>query len=283
MKKILFYLFLLNCCILQAQHNVGISLGIAQYTGDLTPSDKLFLYEPHVAVALAYQYQFHHHFAIESKLLYTQLSGSDHHFDQDEPHLKRNLHFRSPLAELSLNAVIYVLPFNPIYKKQSFSPFFIVGVAGFYFNPMAKIHGDWIELQPLGTEGQGLSQYPERQKYQRVQIALPFGIGFKFAFSPVIHGSLQFIARKTFTDYLDDVSQTYLPTSEIEAGNGTLAAQLSNRTYDIDGNQIELTGEQRGGKGNDWYFVTAFSITYRIVTNTDRKERPLKFRLQKWL
>ena len=181
--------------------------------------------------------------------------------------------------------VFNILPYQQ--EQKRWTPYLYAGVAGFYFNPKAQFKGQWVELQPLGTEGQGLptEAYTQRKKYNRYQVAIPFGFGFKFSFSKHISVALELGARKTFTDYIDDVSLDYVSSELLEKHNGNLAAELSNRTYTLEGDQVDLSGSNRGSlKGADWYFVSGFSLSYTI-TKPQKKERTKKYKYQlnKWL
>ena len=89
----------------------------------------------------------------------------------------------------------------------------------FNFNPQARkfdtntpfdndgnlTNNEWLDLQPLGTEGQYSSQYPEKDPYQLIQFAIPVGIGFKVSLSEKFSMAIEYGLRKTFTDYIDDV------------------------------------------------------------------------------
>lgn len=94
-------------------------------------------------------------------------------------------------------------------KKKRWTPYIYGGVGGFYFNPQAKYGDEWVDLQPLGTEGQGLPEYPDRQKYSRIAICFPVGAGFRvLTYNNWVMG-FEMAARFTTTDYLDDVSGYY--------------------------------------------------------------------------
>ena len=111
-----------------------------------------------------------------------------------------------------------------------FSPYANVGIAGFHFNPRTFFRGEWYDLQPIGTEGQGINELDFREPYSLYEFAIPFGIGVKWAFSERWNLGLEYAARWTFTDYLDDVSRTYVDRNLLIEENGILAYQLSNRT-----------------------------------------------------
>jgi hypothetical protein len=85
-----------------------------------------------------------------------------------------------------------------------------VGIGVFSFNPLAKLNGNWIELQPLSTEGQGFAEYPNRKVYKLTQINFPVGGGLKYELSPRVNLRLEAISRILTTDYLDDLSTRYV-------------------------------------------------------------------------
>lgn len=84
------------------------------------------------------------------------------------------------------------------------------GINGFWFDPtaVAPSNGISYSLQPLGTEGQFV--LPSRDPYSRVQVALPLGVGFAFRITDDINLNVELSYRRSFTDYMDDVSSTYV-------------------------------------------------------------------------
>ncbi len=42
-------------------------------------------------------------------------------------------------------------------------PYGLIGIGAYKYNPKAKLDGQWVELQPLHLEGQGMAEYPERK------------------------------------------------------------------------------------------------------------------------
>ena len=141
-------------------------------------------------------------------------------------------------------------------SSASFSPYLFGGIAFYKFNPQAELDGQLFDLQLLKTEGQSLPQYPERLPYELKQLSVPFGFGFKYALSENINIGLEVGIRKTFTDYLDDVSLTYPDLSLFDDPN---AALLSDRSPDPRTN----LGKGRGDtKPTDWYFLSGFTISY---------------------
>jgi opacity protein-like surface antigen len=104
--------------------------------------------------------------------------GADRFSDDDSS--GRNLAFETRLSEFSLIGEYYL--FN-LYD-QKFSPYLFAGLAVYHFDPYAyNPQKEKVFLKPLSTEGEGLSQYPDRKSYALTQMAIPFGAGVKYAFT----------------------------------------------------------------------------------------------------
>ncbi len=242
-------------------HEVGLALGVSNYLGDLVPP-KTYLLGTNVSAALHYQFNVHPHIALRGGLTLGKLSGDDQNSDFDSGRRQRNLRFESPLFEMALMGQIYILPFHPNPERHPVSPYVFAGVALFHFNPSTIYKGERVFLQPLGTEGQGMEGLEDN--YALWGWSLPFGGGIKFNINRRFNISVELGARKTFTDYLDDVSGEYIPLDELRRGNGILAAELSNRTYNDDGEQVDRVGVPRGRPAKDWYIVSQIAVSYTL-------------------
>ncbi len=249
----------------------GILLGASNYLGDVSNnSSSLYLKETKPAIGALVRYNVSEMFTARLGLNYTWVAGSDANVNNDDFVRQRNLSFKSNILEFSLIGEINIPGYQPYALSRPFSPYLFGGISVFRFNPKARYQGDWVKLQPLGTEGQGMTQYPDREEYALTSIAIPFGIGVKYALTDKINLGLEFGARRTFTDYLDDVSGTYVSYPELLAGNGALAAALGNRTGELIGGEpvIVETGTRRGDStGNDWYFILGATVTYNFLDN----------------
>jgi len=206
----------------------------------------------------------------------------------------RNLSFRSPIYEFAFQLEASII------KEQEGARFRLrgvkgrkwvtintypfVGIAGFYMNPKAQYNGVWYALQPLTTEGQG--QFPTRpKKYSRFQLAVPIGLGFKYGFSRRWSVSLEYGVRKTFTDYIDDVSTTYVHQKYVSAGasNVQTAVELADRAdggLGQTGSAPNKTapGQQRGNPHkNDAYMFAIFSLNYKFRQLRNRRRSRPKF------
>ena len=183
---------------------------------------------------------------------------------------QRNLSFRS-----TINEMILVTEIHPIYFKRfkrgenlpRYSPYLVAGIGYFSFNPKAKIKKTWVELKPLSTEGEGFSEYPDRKPYKLKQVNFPLGLGVKYKVSPSINASVECVSRILNTDYLDDVSTTYVD-KEIFPRYFTGAKllqvqQLNDRKHEIDPSLTTAINEQRGNPNrNDSYFTINFKLGY---------------------
>lgn len=243
---------------------LGFILGGSYYTGELNRLGHFRQVSP--AAGIIYRYNVNPRLALRASLFGGHIKGSDtksrYEFDQN-----RNLSFRSPLVEgafgLEFNYMNYVT--GRLYGERYWcTPYMIVQLSVFYFNPQAEIDGTWYELQPLGTEGQGTSLSRE-SPYSRVQVSVPMGLGFKFNIHKKVQVSLEYGIRLTFTDYLDDVSGTYVDPIELGAINGPVAATFSDRSFNHVGSNGRNVGMRRGdGAFRDWYSFFGVGITFKL-------------------
>lgn len=257
--------------LLQAQRNldVGFFFGVSHYMGDLQQAD-LEILEVHQARGFFLRYNFTNYFSLQTHLYQGTISGSDALYPTLEKAWKRNLSFRSPIYEAGLQGELSIMNFGIRKQHKSkrligyvASAYIFGGVAGFYFNPQAQYQGKWYDLQPLGTEGQGLEDNPDR--YDRLQMAIPMGFGFKIRSTRWSCLGFSVGFRKTFTDYLDDVSGQYPDLKKLEEVN-PLAAALSYRSPEVDIDAVQdPQGTERGNpKGKDMYFFAGVSLAITI-------------------
>jgi hypothetical protein len=171
-----------------------------------------------------------------------------------------------------------LLEFHPLYIAQgathSLSPYLLAGVGCFHFQPEANINGSWSMLRPLHTEGQGFREFPERREYQLQQINFPVGMGVRYEMSTYAIFRLECIYRLLKTDYLDDVSTTYIDPKIFDlyysADAAALAKTLADRTVELDPTHKTIPASLRGNpKNKDAYF--SFNLKFSVVLNRKRK------------
>ena len=131
-------------------------------------------------------------------------------------------------------------------------------------------NGNSVRLQPLGTEGQGI--VPTRSPYSLFQFCIPIGIGFKYTVGQQWGVGLELGIRKTFTDYIDDVSTTYFDFNSYPGQFNPLALILADRS-DKTKPYNTLPGSQRGdNRKSDTYMFAIFSVNYKL--NSGRGSLP---------
>jgi hypothetical protein len=208
-------------------------------------------------------------------MAYGRISGNDENSSRDYANL-RNLSFTSDIIEGHLLVEWMILGLQPRMLKKRFSPYIASGVSIYRHNPKAFYQGQWYDLQPLGTEGQGTSAYPEREPYKLRQFAIPIIGGVKFALKERWSLGVEIGFRKTFTDYLDDVSTTYVDKDILIADNGILSYQLSNRTGEfLNGEPLDWDDKiVRGDPSDkDWYIIGGVTVSYNFIPPPRGAER----------
>ncbi len=243
-----------------AQPELGIHLGHGYYMGDLQPDSPYAPLGNGKASYGAYgRIGATDKIAITGSLMLTKLAGTD---ARRESSVERNLNFRTDIFEMAISGEY--LPFG---SGRAVNPYLTAGVAVYRFNPQADFNGRLVDLQPLGTEGQGMTGYAPR--YGLTRLAMPLGTGVRIPFGEawVISAEIKF--RATFFDHLDDVSGAYVNYYELVQGNGSLAAALADRTSELRGIEPRdvPSGSPRGNVGNfDYYATAGLNVGYRLGT-----------------
>ncbi len=240
----------------------GLFIGGGYYLGELNRKGH-FNSMTRPGGGLVYRYNFNPRISLKSNLIFGTLIGDDSRSGVPSQ-VQRNAHFKSPMtelaAELEFNFINYVIG----NQKTYFTPFVFGGVAIFRMNPRGQtaFNSNWYNLQPLGTEGQGTSLNSSK-KYNLFQPALPFGFGIKAWIASRIGITLEWGFRKTFTDYIDDVSKTYVDPAVLAIENGNLSAYFSDTSLVPD--HAANVGKQRGDPSDkDWYSFAGLSLMFKL-------------------
>jgi hypothetical protein len=267
MKKELIFLFLFFCGLsLKSQvfikySELGPFGGVSYYMGELNPGRQFFMVRP--SVGLIYRYNPNPRWTWRIHGVLGSVQAEDA-LSKEPAQIQRNLSFRSQVIEFATILEFNFFPYEVGNPERPFTPFIFGGIALFRYNPKAELAGDWVPLQPLGTEGQGSADYSLRKPYSLINGSFPFGIGFKFHAFNRLGISLEWGLRHTFTDYLDDVSKTYADPDVLFATNGENSAILGDRSLVNPGKSN--TDLQRGNPGNkDWYSFAGLTLTYKLV------------------
>ena len=243
----------------------GVGIGAGHYFGDL--NTKARLNAAKLAASIFFRKNFGNYIALRIGASFAQLGYSDRYNTHNEYMYRRNLSFNSKVWEVTLQGDFNFFRFMPGDPEYSFTPYITFGAGVFSYDPYAYLRGEKIFLRPIGTEGQGSSLYPDRKQYSSMGISIPFGGGVKYSLNERINIGFEILHRFTNTDYLDDVSKTYVdpaafpPNPDGSTSNGLL---LSDRSYEI-GEPIGGPGIQRGNSKQKDQFVTAmFHITFNL-------------------
>ena len=237
---------------------IGLLLGSSYYLGDLNTKH---FNQSLGAAGMIVRQNIDKRFVYKAELMYLNLQ-SDERKSEDTIALNRGLHFKSPLYEISGQLEFNFLPYQPGNPLYTWTPFVYTGLSLFYYNPQAENkNGEWIDLQELGTEGQGSTTFPERDKYSLIQFAIPMGGGVKIAVTETFNIILEYGARKTFTDYLDDVSTTFVGGNEIP-----YPIEMSIEAQEMsDPLGTHSKGDQRGDPDKkDWYSFIGVTLSFKL-------------------
>ena len=240
----------------------GITAGLAHYFGDL--NTRAGINRPKPAIGAFFRKQFGNYVGVRLSAHYAQLGYSDIYSKNDYQKI-RNLSFNTNIWEVAIQGDFNFFKFLPNDPDYSFTPYITLGVGVFTYDPYAYTNGQKEFLRPLGTEGQ-LIGYKGRKPYNTLALCIPLGVGIKYNLSEKLNFSIEVAHRFTGTDYLDDVSTTF-----IGAGNFTplsTAALLQDRSVEIKPlNPLGVEGRQRGwSKQKDQYIIAEIGITYNIST-----------------
>lgn len=259
--KIAVFLMFWTAVSLHAQRGweAGGFAGVSYYFGDLNTNYNLS--RPNMSGSFAVRYNFNERIAFRFGLAGGRIEADDA-LSRNIYEQARNLSFRSSVTDGSALLEFNFLPYVHGSRDYFFTPYVFAGLAVFSFNPMAQHNGQWVELRPLGTEGQF-----KGEEYYTIQTALAYGGGIKFDLSAAWSVNVEVSARNAHTDYLDDVSTVYADKRDLLRQRGEVAVALSDRSLRLPGleeSRLGQPGTQRGNsKNNDMYvFIQAGLVRY---------------------
>ncbi|MBX9781844.1 MAG: porin family protein [Chitinophagaceae bacterium] len=233
--------------------HIGFRFGLANYQGDL--QQRRFTFSQAMMVgSIGARYDLSEHLTARGFISYGSLKAADAK-NKNSSLQQRNLSFETRLKELELSMQYNLFSLN----DKWWTPYVFAGGSVFNFKSFANDNaGNKTYLQPLSTEGQGF--IAGKNNYKRTQLAIPFGIGAEYALNEDMRIGLELGYRKTFTDYIDDVSTTYVDAAQLLAARGATAVQMAYR-----GNgAYPPAGSLRGSANNkDAYYFIQLTFTIR--------------------
>lgn len=235
--------------------------GLANYSGDLQAKN-FTTNQAKGVVTVGATYSLSSKFSLRGEYSFAKV-GADDKFSEKQSFRNRNLNFQTLIKDFSLMGEYNIFDLT----EKKVSPYVFAGVSAYYASPYTNTAaGEKVYLIGLSTEGQGLPQYPDREVYKKTRIAIPVGGGLKYALSDDIHLGLELGVRTLFTDYLDDVSATYVDQNTLLAAKGATAVDLAFRGDELKTNPLPYPAEgvTRGGKAKDMYYFTQVRIGFRL-------------------
>jgi hypothetical protein len=182
------------------------------------------------------------------------------------------------MAAMEIYPTVFLEQYDGLAGKLR--PYGVIGIGMFKMNPKAKdIDGKWVALQPLRLEGQGMAEHPDRKEYKLMQMEIPMGIGAKYYVNESFYLGIEVLHRKTFTDYVDDVSTGYIDpalfNNYLSSFDAAKASRLYYRgTYVSGTSSANIQGFQRGDpKENDAFFSTVLRFGWRLNSQGDKNTR----------
>lgn len=261
MKKVsllLTFISLSSLVIAQRGWEAGVWAGTAFYFGDLNTSYNLSL--PGPAGGAMARFNFNNRLCTKFSLNAAQVRGKDA-ISKNTFERARNLSFRSTVVDFGAQLEFNFLPYTHGSQDEFYTPYVFAGFNVFYYNPQAEYQGNWVDLRPLGTEGQ-----MKGEEYFSTSGGLLYGMGLKFDLNYEWSLNFEMGARTLFTDYIDDVSGVYADKEELLQTRGEVAAALSDRSILLPGvndSQIGEPGTQRGGSAlKDTYIMLGVGVVY---------------------
>ena len=272
----------------RVEYSFGI--GATNFLGDLGGANQvgtngmkdLEIRATRMGAVLGYRYQLGRDWFVRGNFNYVMVSGDDA-LTEEPARSARKLSFRSHLLELSgqMEYMLVKQKSGHLYRLRGvrgkswfrFEVYLFGGIGGLWYNPQSRNpDGDWVSLKNLNTEGQGLPGGPK--DYSGLTVVVPYGIGLRRNLGGSVRQGMwtlgiELSMRKTFSDYIDDVSGYYYndpeksPSAIAEAyGEEALYFHDPSGVYNLDG-----FGEpqQRGDKSDkDAYMMGIISLNYKI-------------------
>lgn len=206
---ILFFLAISNLTFAQFSE-FGIGVGGFNYAGDLLRGYHIDNVKP--GILGYYKMNFDNIFSVRTSITGGLISGSDE-TPIDPFAANRKGSFQSTLVEAAGILEYNFLDYKSEHVQIRWSPYMFLGISGFtFFGGNQNLNGS-----------------------STIQLAIPFGGGFKYAINPNINLNLEIGIRKLFFDYLDGYSD----------------GDITNKNYQY-GNKYD----------NDWFNFVGLSISY---------------------
>ncbi|MBS1731141.1 MAG: outer membrane beta-barrel protein [Bacteroidetes bacterium] len=267
-----------------SQHwEISATIGANNFLGDLggnlgigQPFLKDYMFKtmkPLVGVSATYN--LNAWFSFSGGLNFSNVDGADSLINNEGGmerwRFNRNLSFHSFIYEGYATFDFYPMTFfDRTVGIYQVAPFVSGGIGVFHFNPKTQLNGQTVELAPLHLEGQGFPEYTDRKPYSLVSFYIPLVVGVKYFIDNKYALSAGIRIRQTFTDYIDDISTTYIdPTlfdKYLTPDQAILAKQLYSRS--LQPWKVKPDIDKAHTKDKDGYMDVFLTFSMRIGSNT---------------
>ncbi|HEU5164114.1 MAG TPA: DUF6089 family protein [Chitinophagaceae bacterium] len=193
-------------------YELGLHIGTFIYQGDLTPNDYGAFNTMKPGFAISVTRNLNSLYAIRFQLLHGSLKGDDSKYESPDWRQQRNFKFKTPVTELSLQAVRNILSLASNEAGIiNFTPYIFGGISYSFLN----IKRDWSNFNYSHFAGEtavinGLNE-DINHKLPKGLFSIPIGAGVRYGITEKLSFSLEGIYRIIGNDYLDGFSQSANP------------------------------------------------------------------------
>ena len=236
------------------------ALGLSAYYGDLiqgTPA----LQDVSPQMQLGATYDLKKQLRFRLGLAFMKVKAADRNNVRID-YRERNLSFSSNIFEFSP-----MIEYDFVSREEYFLVPYVYGGLGFFtYNPTTiDPNGQKVNLRDWSTEGQGIAGINLGKSYGKSGFSIPFGIGIRYELSEDLSIGAEFNVRRTFTDYIDDVSSNAYPDPVLLAAAKPGAERLSYRGYELGVGFPGVSRPRGNSRQKDIYYSLQFAITYRLA------------------
>ncbi len=235
----------------------GLAIGGSQYFGDINDNYGFKYIRP--AGGAFTRFHMNPYISVRIAGNYTHV-GYDDKWSNNQFNNRRNLNFQSDVIEGIVQAEFNFFRFATGELNSRFTPYLTLGAGAFYFNPYTDYNGRRYNLREIATEG---------KRYSNYSFCFPIGMGIKYWIAPGVNFGFEIADRLTTTDYLDDVSATYIGADKFpnDPMNPDPAYILQDRSVEISSDPLGKAGKQRGNSASrDQYLMAIFNISFQFKT-----------------
>lgn len=249
----------------------GIRLGASNYLGDIGGKEKTrrdFVSDMKLAKTrwdggVFVRYKLEPKLSAKLAFDWVRLEGDDK-LSTNPGRMYRNFNFKNDVLDLALTGEFFFYEDpdlgNTYRYRNSFRAYVFGGVGGFYSNPKSIYNGHYIKMRDYDVEG---------VDYKPIGLNIPMGVGFYFTFDKKHRIGFEMNYRKTFTDYLDDISGNYpdAPPTGYDPAIALRTLQLSQDKVEANPGAYNshTWGAKRGDNTHkDAYMTVSLSYSYVI-------------------